>query len=77
MKYKPDSLESNIVKEIFNSLAGDIGYFPQFMPNKIADGFADLINGEIEFDYLPERALKKNPKPYKIRITVDVFPTEE
>lgn len=82
MKYKPDSLESNIVDAIYDTLSGN-GQYPQFQSKNIDDGFIDATHGEIEFNYQLDKiyqdgkSIAIKPKAFNIQITVDVFPTEE
>lgn len=80
MKYKSQSLESEIVNSIYDTLAGNPG-FPQFKSENIADGFVDELKGELEFNYTidevfgeDERIKKVKPKSFNVTISVDVFP---
>jgi hypothetical protein len=81
MKYKSDSLESNIVNAIYDTLAGN-GCYPQFQAKQIDDGDVTSTTGEIEFNYQLNKiyqggkAINIKPKPFNILITVDIFPTE-
>ena len=81
MKYPANSLESEIVDAIYDTLAGN-GQYPQFQSKNIEDGFVDATHGEIEFNYTINKiyqdgkSINIKPKSFNILITVDVFPNE-
>lgn len=82
MKYESNSLESEIVNAVYDTLSGN-GQYPQFQSKNIEDGFVDATHGEIEFNYQLNKIYRNGksttiePKSFNILITVDIFPTEE